>query len=582
MSSAVRGTDLDDVNDTTTFAVFKDAELNLTVVAAILAPVTTIDTDTLAAVDAYPLHTQYDTISLTAHVSARAGRLYNKSIPTDELKEVIPALLGFEHADGRWELRRFAPETALCARRLLLTLLSGPSRDGIVALTSPGEATIPRESWLPAVRMLHLVSTQCKGFAFDAEALALCNGIADDLWLSLGDLTHKQAAPRAPSFAFSESGQQAPPPPRAGMTPAALTEGVIDAQVESLFRPLTQDVRTYIMGEIVTLMKQCVSQGGNPDREGLARLPGAVRVELLAKAGIGDTTSPAMSAFQAAQPVGHPAMPKLPPGTNPHDATAAQIRDAAKGFVGGGQSFANAAGMAHPGAILFYPELAPMPSHHLAPTDLVLPNHFLFDPSEPAAKLAADAMELVPTTTGFVQRATKTKLPELKSTEDLLIGGERLGDHQYAHGRFSLPVKLAHSKFLAAIVRRQRVQGYPWYECKQLEAKYRLGMHFGRYTAWDDSISLLSLAMTELRYQAPHKGTAKPPPQKRVKKQKTAPATKEDKRPVLGPHTKVGGKAVCFNWAKGLPCHRDPCIYAHACPRCAGAHQLAQCKEPEP
>ena len=37
------------------------------------------------------------------------------------------------------------------------------------------------------------------------------------------------------------------------------------------------------------------------------------------------------------------------------------------------------------------------------------------------------------------------------------------------------------------------------------------------------------------------------------------------------------GESICFNWAKGKPCHTSPCPHKHCCRICEGPHLTAEC-----
>ena len=37
------------------------------------------------------------------------------------------------------------------------------------------------------------------------------------------------------------------------------------------------------------------------------------------------------------------------------------------------------------------------------------------------------------------------------------------------------------------------------------------------------------------------------------------------------------GESICFNWAKGKPCHTTPCPHKHCCRICEGPHITAEC-----
>ena len=37
------------------------------------------------------------------------------------------------------------------------------------------------------------------------------------------------------------------------------------------------------------------------------------------------------------------------------------------------------------------------------------------------------------------------------------------------------------------------------------------------------------------------------------------------------------GESICFNWAKGKPCHSTPCPHKHCCRICEGPHVTDEC-----
>ena len=578
-SATTRDAALKDVDAATEFKFFIDEGLNKSIVASSVANVSSLSADLVATYQGLDLYTTFDAAGITANVVGKIGRLGSRLVTEDVVHSILLVLLAYDqNEEGGFTGKRHSAETALAARAMLLTLLLGPNQAVVLKVCS-ATGSFPKTAWANSVLALHCTSDVFSATdlaALDDDDIEYAKTLAHDLWASLADVRVKAVAPA--SFTFSSATASGSVPPT---THEAAQQ--LDAVLRELASSTSLEIRRVFQARAVELMQTCMKAGISPDRPALQQgALGMARADLLARAGYDAGIVDPADAFKSAARVQHPAMPQLPHGVNPFKATPEQLRRAAHGFVGGGDSFVNAAGMANPGASLC-PELAPAPTHHIGPSDLYLPNHFLSDPTEPAAKLAATALEMVPTVNGFKPRAAVAKLPPLTCSEDLLIGATRLSNHHVAHGLWSMAVRLAHDSFVSAIVHRHRVQGFPWHSCRTLEAKYRLGMHTGRYSAWNCETSLMLLATQTMVYTKGGGGkdnTRNRTDTKNTKsKKKPKKGAKDTEYTALGKHTTKDGKPLCRNFARGISCTRSPCTYVHACPVCLGDHNLKDCPQ---
>ena len=282
----------------------------------------------------------------------------------------------------------------------------------------------------------------------------------------------------------------------------------------------------------------------------------------------------AADARAAAVPLGHPpGFIPLGGNVNPLLTAPGIMNGLNAGFVGGQAGFGGVLPPA--GALLPPPPGTPLPSRYIAPGGIAYCQLFLVDPEDPDEVLKAQAQEMVVTLSGgYVPKIKSTTVKPLEDEWQLLLGGGRLGMWKVATGQWAQAVQVEHMHYLHKIV-ELKVNGHDWEVVREIERKYRVGMHTGKYSSWDCGSTLATLVVLSAKVKPPKRAAPAPNPGAGGnKKQKGGKGAGF----VQAVHKKdSSGTVLCKNWNVGIPCrgpgNQGSCTLGHTCFVCLKNHK---------